>query len=101
MTVADAVHAHPDGVALDVEVMPAAKENVFPAGYNMWRKRIQARVAAPPTEGQANDSLLALVAEFFGAPRRSVRLLDGEKSRRKRILVAGVAVEDAVRRLEA
>ena len=43
------------------------------------------RLAAPPVEGAANDALVTLL----GVPRRSVRLIAGERSRNKRVVIDG------------
>jgi len=44
---------------------------------------LRVRLAAPPVDGKANDLLLAWVAAELGLPRRAVRLVRGEASRRK------------------
>lgn len=97
----DAVRASAEGTVLEIEVVPGASRAEFPAGYNPWRNRIEARVPAPPVEGRANLALLQIVADFFEVPVRSVRLLAGEASRQKRVLVVGLLREDALRRLTA
>ena len=97
--VSAAVKAASGGVALDVEVVPGAAASVFPAGFNAWRRRLEARVAAPPVLGRANAELQALVARYFGVPARDVDVTAGRTSRRKTLLVRGLAHEEAVRRL--
>lgn len=47
------------------------------------------RLAAPPVEGAANDALVTLLASTLGVPRRSVRLIAGERSRHKRVVIDG------------
>jgi len=47
------------------------------------------RLAAPPVEGAANDALVTLLASTLGVPRRSVRLIAGERSRNKRVVIDG------------
>lgn len=89
----------PGGVVLDVEVVPSAREDRFPAGGNPWRGTLRARVRAPPEEGQANEALRGLVAGFFGVPASRVRLLRGGRSRRKTLRVEGVSLDAATARL--
>ena len=48
-----------------------------------------ARLAAPPVEGAANAALIVLVAKLFGVAKRDVTLIGGEKSRLKRLSIAG------------
>jgi uncharacterized protein YggU (UPF0235/DUF167 family) len=52
---------------------------------------ILVRLAAPPVEGAANEALIALIAESLGIARRAVRIVSGDRSRRKRLAVAGVS----------
>ena len=71
---------------LDVHIQPGAKRSEF-AGEHGGRLRL--RLAAPPVEGRANAALIAFLAEYFGVPRRNVRIAAGHKSRRKRVVVEG------------
>ncbi|MGQ0535330.1 MAG: DUF167 domain-containing protein [Methanobacteriota archaeon] len=89
MTVADAVRAVAGGVEVDVEVVPGSLRSAFPAGYNEWRKRVQAKVAAPPEAGRANEELVALAAEFFGVSAARVAVVAGARDRKKRLRVLG------------
>ena len=56
------------------------------------------RLAAPPVEGAANEALVDYFAALLRLPRRAVRIVSGERGRRKRIALAGVTAE-AVRQL--
>lgn len=95
----DAVKAAKDGVTIDVEVVPGARESRFPAGFNEWRGRIEAKVRAPPEEGQANEELCRIAAEALGVPGASVRVASGHTSRRKSLAVAGLTLAQACERL--
>lgn len=95
----DAIKAARDGVSLDIEVVPGASRSEFPAGYNKWRNRIETRVAAPAEKGEANAELCRLVAAFFEVPNAAVTVTSGHTSRRKTLMVGGVSVTEAVRRL--
>lgn len=84
-----------------MEVVPGARESRFPAGYNAWRKRIEAKVRAPPEDGAANAELVALVAAALRVPAPDVRIRAGHTSRRKTLLVAGLDPAEARLRLAA
>jgi len=84
----DAVKPAKGGAAVEVEVVPGSRESRFPAGYNPWRGRIEAKVKAPPEEGKANAELCGLAADAFGLPHASVRVTSGQTSRRKTLHVA-------------
>ena len=44
-------------------------------------------VKAPASEGKANSRLIALLAEYFHTAKSNIRILRGQKSRRKLIEV--------------
>ncbi len=89
------------GCALEVEVVPGSRESRFPAGFNAWRGRLEAKVRAPPEEGQANAELVGLVADALGVPASCVRVGAGATSRRKTLHVEGLAPQEAAARLAA
>ena len=53
------------------------------------RSVLKARVRAAPTEGQANDALIVLIAKTLDVARSKVTLAAGETARIKRIVVEG------------
>ena len=75
------------GVEIDVRVIPRARKTQ-PAGTR--DDALLVRLAAPPVDGAANDALIAFLAEALDVPRRAVRVVSGERSRHKRVAVAGV-----------
>lgn len=94
----DAVKPAAGGVVMDVEVVPGSRESVFPAGYNAWRKRIEAKVKAPPEDGKANAELCRLAEAALGLGRVSVQ--SGATSRRKSLKVEGATVDQVAHALE-
>lgn len=70
------------GCDLLVHVVPNASKTA-PAGLHDGALRL--RLAAPPIDGRANNALVEWLADELGLPRRGVRLLSGETSRRKRL----------------
>ena len=52
---------------------------------------LKARVAAAPTEGEANDALVRLIARTLRVPPRDVAVVSGTTSRNKRLLIKGDA----------
>jgi uncharacterized protein YggU (UPF0235/DUF167 family) len=55
------------------------------------RAVLKVRVAAPPSEGVANDALVRLIAKAVGVPPRDVAVRAGATARIKRLTVAGDA----------
>jgi hypothetical protein len=60
----------------------------------------KARVAAAPERGQANEALLALLAEKLDLPRSRLELFAGATARRKVVEVAGLDLDEIARRLD-
>ena len=73
--------------AIDVRVIPRAGRSGF-AGLRDGALLV--RLAAAPVDGAANDELIALVARALHLPKRDVVIISGERSRSKRIQVAGM-----------
>ena len=44
---------------------------------------LRVKVTAAPERGRANDAVVALLASRLGVPRREVRIVTGQRSRRK------------------
>ena len=59
------------------------------------------RLASAPVDGAANDELIAFVATLFGIPKRQVSLASGERSRSKRVAIAGLTVAQVESKLSA
>ena len=96
----DAVREAEGGaLALSLEVQPGARQAGFPAGFNPWRGRIQARVDQPAEDGRANEALRAQVATFFGVPAAHVQLAAGATNRQKTVVVQGLPWRVALARL--
>ena len=86
------------GAEFGVRVIPRAGRDAV-AGVRDGALLV--RLAAAPVDGAANEALVRVLAETLGVPRRAVTLVSGERSRRKRVRIAGLTAEDAGHRLSA
>jgi hypothetical protein len=57
---------------------------------------LKVKVHAPALEGKANEELCSFLAETLGLPKRSVRLLLGDTSRKKLLEIDGLTREQVV-----
>jgi hypothetical protein len=83
------------GVELDVRVIPRAKNTTIDGERD---GSVLIRLAAPPVAGAANDALIRYIADLCGVSRRAVRIVSGERGRRKRVTIEGVSI-DSMREL--
>ena len=84
------VHQTEEGTILVIHAQPSASRTEWAGRYG---ESLKVRIAAPPTDGVANEELRRFLAERFGLPLRSVEFVSGEGSRHKRILLKGASAE--------
>ena len=63
--------------------------------------RLKIRLAAPPVEGKANDTLILWLSKSLGVNRSAIELLAGDLSRLKRVKISGVESQVIVDSLQA
>mgnify|MGYP003575496963 FL=1 len=57
------------------------------------------KLAAAPVDGAADDELIALLAKTLRIPKRDITIVSGERSRTKRIRIAGIDRDQALAKL--
>jgi uncharacterized protein (TIGR00251 family) len=87
------IAASPGGVTFYVQVQPRASRDAIAGGHV---DALKIRLTTPPVDERANDALVRLLAERLNVPRAAVRIMAGEKSRRKRVVVTGVERDQVV-----
>ena len=92
--IADALMEERNGTIVSIDVTAGARAELFPAGYNEWRKAIICRVTAHAIEGKANKAIIALIAGTLDLPASSITIQSGATSSQKRVLIAGIAKND-------
>jgi hypothetical protein len=78
---------HPEGVMFLVRVTPRASRDAIEGEY---QGALKVRLTAPPVDDRANDALRNFLAANLKVSASAVRIVAGEKSRTKRVLVKGV-----------
>ena len=81
---------------LDIRVIPRSPRTRVDGRRG---NAILVRLAAPPVEGAANDALIAFLSDALDVPRRDVTLVSGERSRDKRVRIAGIGTDAAISQL--
>jgi uncharacterized protein len=77
-------------VILDLRVIPRARKTEC-AGFR--DDVLVIRLAAPPVDDAANAALVEFLSTALHVPRRAVRILSGDRGRRKRVAIDGVTEE--------
>jgi hypothetical protein len=76
------------GLLLRVRVVPGARKSEITGVID---GRLKVRLAARPVEGQANDELVRLVADWCGVRASAVEIVRGSTSRSKDLIVHGLS----------
>ena len=85
-------------VTFDVRVIPRAGRTHI-AGIRDGALLV--RLAAAPVDGAANDALLGVLATALRRPRRDLSIAAGDRSRHKRVAVAGMSAAEVAAALSA
>jgi len=83
----------PGSVTFCVQVQPRASRAAIEGEHG---DALKIRLTAPPVDDRANQALVRLLAERLNVPRAAVRIVAGEKRRRKRVVVSGVKHEQVL-----
>jgi uncharacterized protein (TIGR00251 family) len=81
----------PDGCTLIVRVHPGARTNAISGTHD---GALKVSLTTPPTDGRANEALIAFLAERLSIPRARIALLTGAASRNKTLRITGKSAAD-------
>ena len=83
-------------ITIMVRVIPRASRNAIEGAYG---ESLKVRLMAPALENRANEALRRLLADRLNVQVAAVRIVAGEKSRTKRISIAGITREQIITKL--
>jgi uncharacterized protein (TIGR00251 family) len=83
-------------ITITVRVIPRASRDAIEGAYG---ESLKVRLMAPALENRANEALRRLLAERLNVQVAAVRIVAGEKSRTKRISIAGITREQIITKL--
>ncbi len=86
----------PEGAVLSVRVQPRASSDAI-LGWQDGALRL--RVTAPPVEGEANLAVARLLARALRVAPSTIAVIRGERSRDKRVRIAGLTEAELRSRL--
>jgi uncharacterized protein (TIGR00251 family) len=93
------LHNGKKGAALAVRVTPRASQNEIVE--LMEDGTIRVRIAAPPSDNEANEALIKFLAEVLGVPKSRLDIVAGVSGRDKLISVMDMDAETVHQRILA
>jgi len=84
------------GCRIEIKAVPNAPKS---AVVGWLGDALKVKVHAPPVEGKANQALCEFLAAELDLPKRAVRLLQGDTSRKKVLEIEGLTREQVVEKL--
>jgi uncharacterized protein (TIGR00251 family) len=93
------LHGGKKGSALAVRVTPRANQNEIVE--LMEDGTIKVRIAAPPSDNEANEVLIKFMAEVLGVPKSRLDIVAGASGRDKLISVVDMDAETVHQRILA
>lgn len=80
-----------NGIIVPIKVIPKSQKNEIVGWEN---EELKIKIMAVPEKGNANDALVSFLAKFLKISKSSISLHSGEKSRHKRICIAGLTLNE-------
>jgi len=80
-----------------VYVKAGAKRNEISGFFD---GRLKVKITAPPVEGKANRELLVFLSKLLHVPVSNMRIISGERGRRKSVEIRGLRREEVKKYLE-
>ncbi|HEX2997761.1 MAG TPA: DUF167 domain-containing protein [Anaerolineales bacterium] len=93
------LHSGKKGSALAVRVTPRASQNEIVE--LMEDGTIKVRIAAPPSDNEANETLIKFMAEVLGVSKSRLDIVAGASGRDKLISIVDMDAETAHQRILA
>jgi uncharacterized protein (TIGR00251 family) len=86
-----------EGITIKFKVVPKSSKNSL-AGWENGEMKI--RLAAVPEKGAANEALIRFLAEILDIGKSSIRIIQGETSRHKRVCITGLSIDQIKDKLQ-
>jgi len=93
------LHGGQKGSALAIRITPRASSNEI--AELLEDGTIRVRLASPPTDSEANETLLVFLAEILGVEKNMLDIVAGSTGRDKLISIVDMDVETAHQRILA
>jgi uncharacterized protein (TIGR00251 family) len=85
-------------VVLQVVVQPRSSKTCI---VGLQGEELKLKLTSPPVEGAANKLCCEFVAKLCGVAKSKVRLVSGDKSRHKRLLIEGLEISRVAEKISS
>jgi uncharacterized protein len=80
----------------NVRVIPRSSKNLIE-----WEEGgLKVHLTAPPVDGAANTTLIALLAQYISVPKRDIQIVRGAAGRSKIVEITGISTETLEKRIK-
>ena len=83
------------GVKFEIKVHPRSSRNQI---VGEQEGLLKIKLTAPPVDGEANQALVAFLAQFFKLPKKNVEIIKGETSRQKLVFIKGITSQTLLKK---
>jgi len=77
-----------NSVNIQVQIQPKSSQNQI---VGLHDGRLKIKIAAPPVDGKANESLIEFLAKTFKISKSNIEILKGHTSKLKTIKLSGIS----------
>ena len=77
-----------NSVNIQVQIQPKSSRNQI---VGLHDGRLKIKIAAPPVDGKANESLIEFLAKTFKISKSNIEILKGHTSKLKTIKLSGIS----------
>ncbi len=84
-------------VIFKVLVQPRASRNEL---VGIHGDCVKIRITSPPVENQANKKVCEFLSKLMGVGRRQVEIVEGQKSKIKKVRITGCTLEEIKNKLD-
>lgn len=85
-----------DGIVFNVKLVPNSS---FSKVVDFTEEYVRIKISAPPIENKANKELIEFCSDVFDVNKSKLKIISGEKSKVKKVLITGAKYSDIIQKL--
>lgn len=85
-----------DGIIFSVKLVPNSS---FSKIVDFTDDYVRIKISSPPIENRANKELIEFCSDLFKVNKSKIKIISGEKSKIKKVLITGSIYSDVIQKL--